>query len=229
MRYTNQVVRALSLLFVFFLIVPSLILTTYATTSVNAYPMDYTSDLDTYDVNDGYWDLSVTNFSYTRITYDLTHLRIDMLIYDDTFHVDFGDRVLLYLNFDSTVEYGDLNNHCINYDIYRSGTIKYAYPEDDDDWYPRTNGNPHAVVDIDHLTDRWSFSIIIDATAFNVSKVSEEIRLMVILTDYNPNVFWELGVRQSFKHNTITIAEEGVILPFDVSSLKILICLSYFN
>lgn len=38
------------------------------------------------------------------------------------------------------------------------------------------------------------------------------------LTDFNPNVFWELGVRQSFKHNTITIAEEGIKLPFDVSS-----------
>jgi hypothetical protein len=38
------------------------------------------------------------------------------------------------------------------------------------------------------------------------------------LTDHNPNVFWELGVRQSFKHNTITIAEEGTTLPFDVSS-----------
>ncbi|MFW9936069.1 MAG: hypothetical protein ACFFD5_00320 [Candidatus Thorarchaeota archaeon] len=38
------------------------------------------------------------------------------------------------------------------------------------------------------------------------------------LTDHNPNVFWELGVRQSFKHNTITIAEEGVQLPFDISS-----------
>jgi len=38
------------------------------------------------------------------------------------------------------------------------------------------------------------------------------------LTDHNPNVFWELGVRQSFKHNTITIAEEGTQLPFDVSS-----------
>jgi hypothetical protein len=38
------------------------------------------------------------------------------------------------------------------------------------------------------------------------------------LTDHNPNVFWELGVRQSFKHNTITIAEEGTILPFDVTS-----------
>ncbi|GAI73273.1 unnamed protein product, partial [marine sediment metagenome] len=37
------------------------------------------------------------------------------------------------------------------------------------------------------------------------------------LTHHNPNVFWELGVRQSFKHNTITIAEEGTTLPFDVS------------
>lgn len=38
------------------------------------------------------------------------------------------------------------------------------------------------------------------------------------LTDHNPNVYWELGVRQSFKHNTITIAEEGTQLPFDISS-----------
>ncbi|NHJ21580.1 MAG: hypothetical protein EAX91_11600 [Candidatus Lokiarchaeota archaeon] len=37
------------------------------------------------------------------------------------------------------------------------------------------------------------------------------------LTDHNPNVFWELGVRQSFRQNTITIAEEGTKLPFDVS------------
>jgi len=38
------------------------------------------------------------------------------------------------------------------------------------------------------------------------------------LTDYNPKVFWELGVRQSFKHNTITIIEEVQKLPFDISS-----------
>jgi hypothetical protein len=38
------------------------------------------------------------------------------------------------------------------------------------------------------------------------------------LTDSNPNVFWELGVRQSFKHGTVTIAEEGTKLPFDISS-----------
>ncbi len=36
------------------------------------------------------------------------------------------------------------------------------------------------------------------------------------LTDSNPNVYWELGVRQSFKHGTITIAENGTTLPFDL-------------
>lgn len=38
------------------------------------------------------------------------------------------------------------------------------------------------------------------------------------LTDTNANVFWELGVRQSYKHGTITIAEEGTKLPFDIST-----------
>ena len=37
------------------------------------------------------------------------------------------------------------------------------------------------------------------------------------LTDLNPNVFWELGVRQSHKHGTVTIAQKGTALPFDVS------------
>lgn len=37
------------------------------------------------------------------------------------------------------------------------------------------------------------------------------------LTDLNPNVYWELGVRQSFKHGTITIAERGTSVPFDIS------------
>jgi hypothetical protein len=38
------------------------------------------------------------------------------------------------------------------------------------------------------------------------------------LTDNNLNVYWELGVRQSFKHCTITIAESGTKLPFDLSA-----------
>jgi hypothetical protein len=38
------------------------------------------------------------------------------------------------------------------------------------------------------------------------------------LTDHNPNVFWELGIRQSFRHCTITIAENGTKMPFDILS-----------
>lgn len=38
------------------------------------------------------------------------------------------------------------------------------------------------------------------------------------LTDHNLNVYWELGVRQSFKHCTITIAQNGTKLPFDLSA-----------
>lgn len=42
------------------------------------------------------------------------------------------------------------------------------------------------------------------------------------LTDKNPNVFWELGVRQSFRHGTVTIAEERTQIPFDISVKAIL-------
>lgn len=42
------------------------------------------------------------------------------------------------------------------------------------------------------------------------------------LTDLNPNVYWELGVRQSFKHGTITIAETRKRIPFDIGMKSIL-------
>jgi len=42
------------------------------------------------------------------------------------------------------------------------------------------------------------------------------------LTDHNPNVYWELGVRQSFKHGTIMIAEAGMGFPFDIGREAIL-------
>lgn len=42
------------------------------------------------------------------------------------------------------------------------------------------------------------------------------------LTDHNPNVLWELGVRQSFKHCTITIAEKGTQIPFHFSHKGVL-------
>lgn len=36
------------------------------------------------------------------------------------------------------------------------------------------------------------------------------------LTDNNPNVYWELGVRQSFRHCTVTIVEKGSKLASDI-------------
>lgn len=42
--------------------------------------------------------------------------------------------------------------------------------------------------------------------------------VVVNLTDQNPNVYWELGVRHSYKHGTIMIAENGTSLPFDISA-----------
>ena len=42
------------------------------------------------------------------------------------------------------------------------------------------------------------------------------------LTDHNSNVLWELGVRQSFKHSTITIAEVNTKIPFHFSHKGIL-------
>lgn len=42
------------------------------------------------------------------------------------------------------------------------------------------------------------------------------------LTDRNPNVFWELGVRHSYKPCTLTIAETGTQIPFHFSTKPIL-------
>jgi hypothetical protein len=36
------------------------------------------------------------------------------------------------------------------------------------------------------------------------------------LTGANPNVYWELGVRHSFRHGTILIAQNDTELPFDI-------------
>lgn len=42
------------------------------------------------------------------------------------------------------------------------------------------------------------------------------------LTDSNPNVYWELGVRLSFRHGTVTIANEGSKIPFDIATKSVL-------
>lgn len=52
---------------------------------------------------------------------------------------------------------------------------------------------------------------IINDLAFSTIVVAD-------LTDANPNVYWELGIRLSFKHGTITIAEENSKIPFDLQT-----------
>lgn len=42
------------------------------------------------------------------------------------------------------------------------------------------------------------------------------------LTDLNPNVYWELGVRQSYKNGTVTIAESKRRIAFDMGMKSIL-------
>lgn len=42
------------------------------------------------------------------------------------------------------------------------------------------------------------------------------------LTDLNPNVFYELGVRHALRNGTILMALEGTLTPFDVGDLRII-------
>jgi hypothetical protein len=40
--------------------------------------------------------------------------------------------------------------------------------------------------------------------------------VLAVLTDYNPNVWYELGTRHSLKHGTIMMLENGQKIPFDL-------------
>lgn len=61
-----------------------------------------------------------------------------------------------------------------------------------------------------------------DITRQIILDIVESPVVVADLTDANPNVYWELGVRQSFKHGTITIAQRGTEPPFDISTKGIL-------
>jgi hypothetical protein len=43
------------------------------------------------------------------------------------------------------------------------------------------------------------------------------------ITDHNPNVFWELGIRETLKHGTVVIAEKGTEIPFDIKTKSVLL------
>jgi predicted transcriptional regulator len=52
-----------------------------------------------------------------------------------------------------------------------------------------------------------------------IFEVTQSDIVIADITDFNPNVIWELGIRNSFKHGTITIAEKGTELPFDLKDI----------
>ena len=51
-----------------------------------------------------------------------------------------------------------------------------------------------------------------------VSELVNSDLVLAVLTDYNPNVLYELGTRHSLKHGTIMMLETGQHIPFDISS-----------
>ena len=40
--------------------------------------------------------------------------------------------------------------------------------------------------------------------------------VLAVLTDFNPNVWYELGTRHALKHGTVMVIEKGQVLPFDI-------------
>lgn len=53
----------------------------------------------------------------------------------------------------------------------------------------------------------------------SVIKMLETSDLVIaVLTDMNPNVFYELGIRHSLKNGTIMLIEKGQEIPFDISN-----------
>ncbi len=46
--------------------------------------------------------------------------------------------------------------------------------------------------------------------------------VLAVLTDYNPNVLYELGARHSLKHGTIMMLQRGQNIPFDIAQYGVL-------
>lgn len=51
-----------------------------------------------------------------------------------------------------------------------------------------------------------------------VEKINESDLVIAVLTDLNPNVWYELGIRHSLKNGTIMLIEDLQKVPFDISS-----------
>jgi hypothetical protein len=50
-----------------------------------------------------------------------------------------------------------------------------------------------------------------------VNELATSDVVLAVLTDYNPNVLYELGTRHSLKRGTIMMLEKGQRIPFDIA------------
>lgn len=55
-----------------------------------------------------------------------------------------------------------------------------------------------------------------------IEKLASAEIVIADLTTWNPNVFYELGVRHSLRQKTIMIAQQNVDIPFDVKSYRVI-------
>ena len=51
-----------------------------------------------------------------------------------------------------------------------------------------------------------------------IEEIHESDLVIAVLTDMNPNVWYELGIRHSFKNGTLMLFEDTQKIPFDISS-----------
>ena len=55
-----------------------------------------------------------------------------------------------------------------------------------------------------------------------VSNLFQSDIVLAVLTDHNPNVFYELGVRHSLAHGTIMVIEKGQTIPSDLKAFGVI-------
>lgn len=80
--------------------------------------------------------------------------------------------------------------------------------------YQRDNSRVYDAVRADFITKTGSINKSVIQHIYNADLVIAD------LTDLNPNVLYELGVRHALRNGTILVALEGTKLPFDVGDLR---------
>ena len=55
-----------------------------------------------------------------------------------------------------------------------------------------------------------------------LAQLFESDVVLAVLTDYNPNVWYELGVRHTFRNGTIMLIEKGLKAPFDIQEYGVI-------